>query len=194
MGSGVSTDSKQLAKLEYLVQKKKPIDGSDCLDFDSALIEIGKLRTLCRLLDPQTVEDLLSGQKDDKVTNLEVIPVKESEEKEKEGDPILTLLQEKLDNRLISLREAFQKIDITGSGYITKEEFIQVISPLSLSPALPWAPLTVPLLSLSLSLSLLSHSHVGTGVYNSKKMISLISPLLLDLPTLASLTRPSFRS
>jgi hypothetical protein len=190
MGSGVSTDSKQLAKLEYLVQKKKPIDGSDCLDFDSALIEIGKLRTLCRLLDPQTVEDLLSGQKDEKVTNLEVMPVKESEDKEKEGDPILTLLQEKLDNRLISLREAFQKIDITGSGYITKEEFIQVISPLSLSPALPWAPLTVPLLPLSL----LSHSHVGTGVYNSKKMISLISPLLLDLPTLASHTRPSFRS
>jgi hypothetical protein len=123
MGGGVSRDSQQLAKLEYLVQKKKPVDGSDCVDLESALIEIGKLRTLCRLVEPEIVNELLGEQpKDKSAQNSRELSVKDNND----PDPILTLLQEKLDNRLLSLQEAFRKIDMTGSGYITKEEFIQV--------------------------------------------------------------------
>jgi Ca2+-binding EF-hand superfamily protein len=137
MGGGASCTAEEqsnlpLIKLEYLAQLKKPIDGSDCNDdLILAKSEISKLRTLCRSIDPSLVEEFFNKQQEqqDKRARDEVEKNERKQSEEKEEHSIVNLLKEKLDNRLVSLQEAFRKIDTTNTGFITKEEFIQVCGP-----------------------------------------------------------------
>lgn len=144
MGGGASGSSGEPwrgeeMKREYLSQLKKPIDGSDCQE-DPLLLktELKKLRMLCHSMDPSLAEEYFRQHQD-----------KERErDKDKEGDrgrecnsSLVDLLKEKLENRLVSLQEAFQKIDTTNTGFITREEFIQVHLSSLPSPSLT-SPLT----------------------------------------------------
>ena len=58
MGAGaLSSDA---TKNEYMIQRQKPVNGTDIRDMGHALEEIAKLRTLCRLIDPRDLNEFLS--------------------------------------------------------------------------------------------------------------------------------------
>ena len=61
------------------------------------------------------------------VSNTRTIPVTDALEKFKDVSQIAHAVRVKLDNRMMSLHEAFQKLDIKHCGYITKQEFLDVI-------------------------------------------------------------------
>jgi hypothetical protein len=189
MGGGVSSTAESsnlpLIKLEYLAQLKKPIDGSDCNDdLILAKNEISKLRNLCHSIDPKLVEEFLNQQQEQqekKKEEEEVMRMNKKNQGEKEmgvDSPIVNLLKDKLENRLVSLKEAFRKIDTTNTGFITKEEFIQV-NPLTLLSSPTFSPLSY------------SCSHAGIGEFNLKKMTSHISQRSSAHLTNASNTRNS---
>jgi hypothetical protein len=57
MGSGVS--SADASKNEFMLQRQKPVNGTDIRDMGHALNEIAKLRTMCRLIDPRDLNQFL---------------------------------------------------------------------------------------------------------------------------------------
>lgn len=116
-----------MAKYEYLGQREKPADGSDITTLDAAIIEICKLRSLCRQVDPSFVDSVLSnisqGEKPATETKVrELVEPKRSSAKSQ--DKITKAVQDKFVHRLSSLHDAFRLIDIRNTGFITKQEFL----------------------------------------------------------------------
>lgn len=60
-------------------------------------------------------------------SNTRSIPATDALEKVKDVSQIAHAVRVKLDNRMVSLHEAFQKLDLKHCGYITKQEFLDVI-------------------------------------------------------------------
>ena len=138
MGSGVSLNNNiELIKEEYNKQLQKEINGNDCETLKEAKIEINKLRTLLHLIDSTDIDLLLSKKQIQQneyiqqLYNLQQLQQQQQQEQqqneEQNNSTIINDLKVKLQNRIPSLQEAFSKIDTTQSGYITKEEFIQVL-------------------------------------------------------------------
>jgi Ca2+-binding EF-hand superfamily protein len=129
MGGSASvaqSEAIQMAKYELLGQREKPSDANDIKSLDAAIIEICKLRSLCRQLDPSLLDSILAnaghGQKQENDLQEHTVPKHSPQLKIRES--ITLAVKDKFVHRLSSLQEAFRVIDIRNTGFITKQEFL----------------------------------------------------------------------
>ena len=157
MGAGASTTSKSALFSELEAQNSKPLDGSDVVDLEAAQAELGKLRQILRGMDGehlkkeyQAVElmstgaleetadpgETLTGTVDSSALGDTLADTTAADEggetavftSNEYGTVLLSMIQEKMDQRFKSLRETFLNIDADRSGYISKEEFQKACS------------------------------------------------------------------
>jgi Ca2+-binding EF-hand superfamily protein len=158
MGSGASASGEGTLLSELEAQNSKPIDGSDMTDLESAQVELGKLRLLLRGIDSKhlkkiylveeggSTEDLsgtdalavaldgtagtsaLNETEDSSALNGTLSDTASEVLSNEYGSVLLSMIQDKMDQRFKSLRETFLSIDADRSGYISKEEFLRSCS------------------------------------------------------------------
>lgn len=133
MGSAVSAfDEAPLIIAEIQYQKQKPIDASDITSLYDAQQEIIKLRNFFHMIDIDSLTISTGATGDQTANNLESTDVPLSTKlftpaQSQRGNAIVSSIQTKLNERYTSLHESFLQIDIDRSGYISKQEFQQVI-------------------------------------------------------------------
>jgi hypothetical protein len=106
MGSSASIIEQSDVRNFILEQRLKPLNGDDIVDLEVAKAEIIKYRAMCHSIS-------IEGSNN-------------SDSQTKHNNVIITNLRIKLDNRSLSLQEAFNNLDIKRTGYITQEEFLNV--------------------------------------------------------------------
>jgi Ca2+-binding EF-hand superfamily protein len=128
MGGGASQaiDDRTLIINEVENQKLKPLDATDIPDFDSAILEITKLRNFFHMLDLDGIKKgLESLESDSTAENATSASVKNlsAEEKLMRGQAIASVLMGKMAERFNSLHDSFLSIDTDKSGYLSQSEF-----------------------------------------------------------------------
>ena len=133
MGSGASAiDDTTLIISEVEQQKMKPLDGSDMDNFETAVLEVTKLRNFFHMLDIEGIKQSLGQISYNNGADMNEKPSKELTDAEKEirGGAVVSVLLSKMAQRFDSLHETFLAIDTDRSGYLSKAEFQEVISDL----------------------------------------------------------------
>jgi Ca2+-binding EF-hand superfamily protein len=127
----VARDDLSLVLQEIRSQRLKPRDGSDIADYDSALLEIVKLRSLFNMIDIDEMEKVIVGKSPRSAAIQQSgesgqISAEEEQQLLLRGLAIVQVLRGKMEQRYDSLRETFLNIDVDKSGYISKNEFQEV--------------------------------------------------------------------